>query len=309
MDQQALEDLLALISLRSVTLAARQRNVSQSAYSRRLQAIEQRNGITLFDRTRRPARPLPALDAMRIDIEAALGTLKRLDARLSTSGSMEGSLSIAAMHSLSMGALPIALKQIAAQLHHRPVRLRSANRDGCFQMLMTGEVSLMVSYETEAMALNAPAHLVRTTRLCVDRLLPVCSPALLPQLRKSGTTFDTVPLLTYPAEVFLGRVLSSELLPQSRRTFRPVLTAGMTSVLLSAAVQGLGMAWLPASVAADAIGSGALVEIGELGFSALDMGVSMLRLRTPDSQALDALYDALGACIASAVEDLRAQST
>jgi DNA-binding transcriptional LysR family regulator len=49
-NQQALEDLLALIKLRNVSRAARIRNISQSAYSLRLQAIEARHGANLVDR-------------------------------------------------------------------------------------------------------------------------------------------------------------------------------------------------------------------------------------------------------------------
>ena len=41
MNQQSLEDLLAFIELRNITLAAQRRNISQPAYSRRLKALEE----------------------------------------------------------------------------------------------------------------------------------------------------------------------------------------------------------------------------------------------------------------------------
>lgn len=53
MDQRTIEDLLALIAAGNVTRAARLRHVSQSAYSRRLRAIEESLGVALFDRSSR----------------------------------------------------------------------------------------------------------------------------------------------------------------------------------------------------------------------------------------------------------------
>lgn len=305
MDRQSLEDLLALIHVRNLSLAARQRNVSQSAYSRRLQAIELRHGITLFDRSRRPARPSPLLDAMQGDIELALSTLKRMEKLLSVSSSVEEQLTIVGMHSLSAGALPLALKRLGPILDNHPVRMRSANRDGCFRLLMTGEVGLMVSYETDARVLRAPPHLVSTKKLCSDLFVPVCNQdihASLPSHIKAGRA---IPLLAYPAEVFLGRILSEDILPRSALSFSARLTAGMTSVLLAAAIDGLGVAWLPASTAGDAIQSGRLIRIDEPAFPTLDLTVSMLRLRTPEMHQLDELHAALGMEIAKAVGELQ----
>ncbi len=305
MDKQSLEDLLALISVRNLSLAARQRHVSQSAYSRRLQAIEQRHDIVLFDRSHRPARPSPLLDAMRGDIELALSTLKRMEKMLSGSNLLDEQLTIVALHSLSAGALPLALKKLGAALNNHPVRMRSANRDGCFQMLMTGEVTLMISYDTELNTLRAPPHLVSTSKLCTDPFIPVCSPSIhenLPRLFEEGTP---IPLLAYPSEVFLGRILSDDILPRSAVYFYPRLTAGMTSVLLTAAINELGVAWLPASTAGEAVRSGQLVKIVAPAFPTLELTVSMLRLRTPEMHRFDELHAALGVEIASAVGEMQ----
>lgn len=304
-DQQTLEDLLALINVRNVSLAAKQRYVSQSAYSRRLQAIEQRHGITLFDRSHRPARPSPAIDAMRPEIEVALSTLKRVDKLLSSGISIDGNLTIAAMHSLSAGALPIALKRIAPALPRHPVRLRSASRDGCFQLLMTGEVSVMVSYETDATALRAPPHLVSTTRLCADPFIPVCCPALMPALLDERNASDAVPLLAYPSDVFLGSILSNDILLRSTRSFSSQLTAGITSVLLSAAVNGIGMAWLPASTVGEAIHAGRLQRVFSPDFPTIELQVSMLSLKSPEAREMSALVLSLGEAIVDAVKELR----
>ena len=98
MDQQSLEDLLALIELRNITLAAQRRNVSQSAFSRRLKAIEDRYETELVDRSGRPAVPTQALNAMQEEIEFALISLKRVSNSFSRSVDMDPAVSIAAVH-------------------------------------------------------------------------------------------------------------------------------------------------------------------------------------------------------------------
>ncbi len=54
-----LEDFLALRELGSFTAAAERRNISQSAFSRRIQSLEDWLGVTLIDRSVRPHRFTP----------------------------------------------------------------------------------------------------------------------------------------------------------------------------------------------------------------------------------------------------------
>lgn len=54
LDVRWIDDFLALVACRSFTRAARQRNVSQSGFSRRIQALEQWAGAPLVDRLSQP---------------------------------------------------------------------------------------------------------------------------------------------------------------------------------------------------------------------------------------------------------------
>ena len=55
-----IEDILAVAENGSFQMACEKRNVSQPAFSRRIRQIEQALGVTLFDRSTRPARLAPA---------------------------------------------------------------------------------------------------------------------------------------------------------------------------------------------------------------------------------------------------------
>ena len=89
------------------------------------------------------------------------------------------------------------------------------------------------------------------------------------------------------------------------RTFSPKLTAGMSNVLLASAINGSGMAWLPASTVGAAIQAGSLQKIISPDFPETDLHVSMLSLRTPEIRELDALVSSLGSAITHAVKLLR----
>lgn len=303
MDQQSLEDLLALIELRNITLAARRRNVSQSAYSRRLKAIEDKYEINLVDRSGRPAVPTQALKAMREEIEFALISLKRVSNSFSRSVDMDPAISIAAVHSLSEGSLPLALSKIEDQLSQLRIHIHSANQDICFQLLMTEEVSLMLAYETDDKKLQAPEGLVKKTFVTMDRLVPVSTPALAKKIKDISPGDELIPLIAYPSDIFLGEVLYRDILVHSTHIYSKKLVAGMASVGLASAKAGLGVAWLPASVIKNEIQNRQLVVIEELGFLGVDLEISMLQLRTKDMQQLSPLLNALVEAISVTVNE------
>ena len=146
MDRNSILDLLALIRTESVTLAAQTRNASQSAYSRRLQSLEYQLKSTLVDRSKRPSGPTSHLRALELDLETALVSLNQLEDAFSSEPTPL--LRIAALHSISANILPRALMTLDEVMSRNDIRLRSANLERCFQMLMTEEVATMICYET-----------------------------------------------------------------------------------------------------------------------------------------------------------------
>ena len=301
MDQQSLEDLLAFIEMRNISLAARRRNISQPAYSRRLKAIEDAHSVSLVDRSGRPSVPTRALQAMQEEIELALNSLKRVSKSLASNIENNRTISIAAVHSLSGGSLPIAISKIEKQLAHLRIRIHSANRDICFRLLMTEEVSVMFAYETIDQQLQAPQDLVEKTIITSDQLVPVCTPELFPQLQDIISRKELIPLITYPADIFLGRVMYNDVLARSPHAFSQKLVAGMSSVGLLSARVGLGVAWLPASIIKDDLSSKKLQIIDVAGFPVADLTICMLQLRTKSMQRLSPLWSTLVEAISNTV--------
>jgi DNA-binding transcriptional LysR family regulator len=301
-NQQALEDLLALIKLRNVSRAARIRNISQSAYSRRLQAIEASHGANLVDRTGRPATPTPILLEMASEIESALTSIKRVSRNLTRGYRENEVLAIAALHSLSSVPIPKAISQIQGLLSGHQIQLRSGNQSTCFRLLMTEEVSLMLAYETSENALDIPKDLVIKTRVTTDLLVPVSSPQLLKSLSNITPGSDQIPIITYPENIFLGQQVHQELIAKSAHNFSQKLCAEMTSAIVSSAQAGLGMAWLPLSSIEDELKHDLLKVIDSPYFPKHELTVSMLRLRTRKMEKLASVCNALSAELENTIQ-------
>lgn len=291
MDRNSILDLLALIRTESVTLAAQTRNASQSAYSRRLQALEYRLKAPLVDRGNRPSGPTPHLRALKLELETALVSLARLEGAFTSEPAQP--LRIAALHSISAGILPQALMALGSVMQQHDVRLRSANLENCFQMLMTEEVAAMICYETETKRLDPPKDLVHRTRIGADRFVPVCAASWLPELENIIAEGRPIPLICYPPEIFMGDLIRSSLLPQLPYRVSMKLVSGLTQTILACIRCGLGFGWLPGITVAEDLENGTLVRIDSLGFRPSSLDLTMLRLKTSESANLKPAVDAI----------------
>ena len=278
MDKDAILDLLALIKAESVSLAAHSRNSSQSAYSRRLQALEHQVGSELVDRSRRPSGPTYQLKSMEVELEAALVGLNRLNDAFAIKSTEP--LRIAALHSISANVLPQALAALGDALAARDMRLRSANLEACFQMLMTEEVIATFFYQTENRRLAAPKDLVHRVNLGTDVFIPVASPDYLPVLRERIDQGKALPMICFPSDTLFGDLTRSTLLPQISHNASLKILSGLTQTVTKCIERGLGVGWLPRSSAAEPMELGSLIGISDLGFPAAPIELTMMRLRT-----------------------------
>ena len=295
MDLQSLQDLLAFIEVRNLMLAARRRNISQPAFSRRFQAIEAYYGVELVDRSVRPARPTPALDAMSGDIERAISDLRRLKLNISHSARSTQLIAIAAVHALAGGVLPVALSQLDDGISGHTIHLRAGNQDACINMLLTEQVSVAFAYETELHRLSVPLDRVETSVIAPDGLVPVCNPTLMMDIKQYLATDYPVPLLGYPSDLFLGRVLFDDVLPRTNCRFSERLVTAFTSSLQVAASVGLGVAWLPLSLIMPSLERGELVIIDDDRLPAAKLDIVMLQLRARSTDETRRLWLSLAA--------------
>ncbi len=263
MDTQWLDDLAALVEAGTLTRAAELRNVTQPAFSRRIQRIEAWLGVPVIDRTRRPARVTPAILSMLETIRALSIDLRQLRHDLRDAEAAERRVAIAAQHSISAGLLPAFIASLQEKGPAIPVRLRSANRDACYGLLMTGQVSFLVAYEAPGLPVTPDETLVERMPLGEDELCPVASPGMAAAARGAFSTGGRLRIIGFPPEVFFGKLLSREVLPRlrARQPVHVTCETALVPAALGLALEGTGVAWLPRTMCARHLDTGRLVEL------------------------------------------------
>ncbi len=293
MELRWLEDLVALVEMGSVTQAAERRNVTQPAFTRRIKTIEDWLGVEVIDRTHRPARVTPAI-AQQIDAIRGLAVdLHRLKHDVQDWDGARRRLVIAAQHSVTVAFLPAFIGRMQTLHPSATFRLRSANRDECYSMLMTRQANLLLSYETDRLPIAAAETLLEKLTIGGDRFVPVATPAIASALALStaGRAAHDLRIIAYPRDAFFGSLQHHDVLPAlaQRHKIVSVCETALVPGVLQLALAGVAVAWLPRLVAEPAIVSGALRDLSDkLGNLTLDIVAA--RLRTPRSRLADSVW-------------------
>ncbi|WP_294623433.1 LysR family transcriptional regulator [uncultured Roseovarius sp.] len=251
-----LEDILAVLDTGSFVRAAERRNLTQSAFTRRIRAIEDSLGAPLFDRSRKPVTLLPAIRAQEAQMRRLASDLRALgDSLRGAALGQDRVISLACQHAITTTVSPALVRQLTGATG-ASVRVRSGNRDECLLMLLSGEVDLVVNYDL-AGSDAAPTPAFHDHTLGQETLRPVCTPEVAQTLQDGD-----LPVITYPREVFLGQVMDAHVwprLPTGTHLNRKAETA-LTLAAYHYALDGIGVAWLPGSLVLDDLARGALVS-------------------------------------------------
>lgn len=259
-------DLLALADTRSFSRAAELRHITQSALSRRIRSLEDWVGAELVHRGTYPLELTQAGLFFCEEGREALKTLLDARADIRQETRMPGrAIQIRAGHSLSMTFLPKWMKQFQQWHGHFNARVVAENVLDAVMALTEGSCDLMFCYHHP----SAPILLDRDKFDCLilgrEAFIPVSAPLAsgMPAFDLTGRKKQPIPYLAYTATSFLGRVVDFI----HKQSSRPVALercyeADMAMLLMNMAKEGYGVAWLPESVAADALRSGLLAKVG-----------------------------------------------
>ncbi len=269
-----LEDVLAVAETGSFQEAADRRRLTQSAFSRRIQHIEEQIGVELFDRSRKPVQLLPTTADHRDQIVRLANDLRQLVSDLRRGKRMAANrIAIASQHALTTSLAPLIVRGILARNDAAHIRLRSANLDECFSLLLSRQVDIAIVYRLPGEDHPIGQSFVETVTIGADRLVPVFSAQEIADLNLQFES-GKLPYVSFPQEVFLGGVLDRIILPRLHHMTRPVPKAetALTLAALELAVVGVAVAWVPMSLARARISDGTLVDLsGRLPSCQLDV--------------------------------------
>jgi DNA-binding transcriptional LysR family regulator len=286
-----LEDILAIAQTGSFSGAAERRNLTQSAFSRRIQQIEDHIGVELFDRSRKPVQLRPTTLAQGAQIEQISAALRQLAVDLRRGDRVASNrIVIASQHSLTTSLAPQIIQGIQDGGQEVYVRLRSANLDECFGLLLSRHADLAIVYSAPDMEDQLSGDFLETIDIGPDRLVPVLRPDLARALQ-NGAAITEIPFVAYPSNVFFGTVMADRILPllPHSTVALPKAETALTIAALEMAAAGVAVAWVPASLARLGFTQGRVTDLSAV-LPHCPLTVRAVRLRGARSPAEDVIW-------------------
>lgn len=290
-----LEDILAIAETGSFSGAAERRRLTQSAFSRRVQQIEDYVGVELFDRGHKPIRLRPTTLAQSEQILQLASALRQLQVDLRRGERMASNkVVVACQHSLTTVQIPAILQRAPLAREDIHVRLRSANLDECHGLLLSRQADVAIVYRLPDEPNDLSADFLEVTTIGTDRLLPVFRSDL-PMRGDAPPEERDLPCIAYPADVFFGTVIERKILPVMPLGLHPTprVETALTLAALEMAAAGVGVAWVPESLARDDLTKGRLVDLSAR-LPVCDLQIVAMRLQGVPSHAGTVFWSQLG---------------
>jgi DNA-binding transcriptional LysR family regulator len=298
MELKWLEDFLVLAERGSFSRAAESRYVTQSAFSRRIRALEAWLGVELIDRSTYPTKLTKAGVQFRDHAVMLLAGLN--DARAAVQGSRPSSvdtLHIAVPHTLSLTFFPGWWASVQQAAGNVMCKLTAGNVHDAVMALVEGNADLLLCYHHPQQPVKLDPGAYQVISLGEENLLPYCKPLpnKKPQFSLPGEARTPVPLLAYAPNAFFARILELILhhAPGPFHMTRRYET-DMAEALKAMALAGQGIAWLPDSAVRRELAEGRLVPAGS-GRWGETMQILLFRQRTSTNPAVAALWQHVAA--------------
>ena len=269
MELKWLDDYVALIETGSFSAAAERRHVSQPAFSRRIQMLEEWLGVTLIDRARKPLQFTPVAAENQAAFRSLVARIYEFRSALKSESLDVADLTIAAQHTLAASYVPALMQRLRRLAPEQNFRIRSENRSDAVTILMRGQAEILIAYETAQTPCGIPSPIAERQMLGVDRLVLVSCPALHASLSVVRNDAPPVPMLCFPPESFFGQLVRFEAMPELMRRQQVAVrcVSEFAMGLRELALVGQGAAWLPHSLVADDLERGRLMPLESLGRS------------------------------------------
>jgi LysR family transcriptional regulator, hypochlorite-specific transcription factor HypT len=293
MDLKLIEDLMALKRCGSYVRAAEERHVTHPAFGRRIRSLEAWAGVPLVLPGRSPVQLSAAGDALLAEGAPMLASLSRVRAQWRSSGSGDGVatdlLRIGTGRTLARTLVADWLARLRGVLRTARVELHTRSMAEIASVFERGEVDLLVCYEHHALSNRLSGQRFRHLTLAGDRLLPVARADAQGRTRHA---LDSPQWIGYAPTLSLGRLLSDHLGDaHGTAVSPPSIVCDSADAMLELALKGMGVAWLPHSLAAASIRKGVLKPLGGRG-DQVHYEVRLYRLRGRQSPLVEAVWAA-----------------
>ncbi len=277
METKWLEDFVSLAETRSFSRSAQLRHVTQPAFSRRIQSLEAWAGTDLVDRSSYPTRLTPAGQTLYDQALEMLQSLQSTRAMLRAhTAAAQDVIEFALPHTLAFTFFPAWLSGLRETCGPIKSRLIAMNVHDAVMRLVEGSCDLLIAYHHASQPIQLDATRYEMLHLGTELLSPYVRAGAegQPLYALPGAPNQLLPYLAYAPGAYLGRAVD-QMLKQSSVPLHldRIYETDMAEGLKAMALEGHGIAFLPASAVRKEVRARKLVSAGGALETALDIRI------------------------------------
>ena len=246
MDTKWLEDFICLNEQKSFRRSASKRFISQSAFSRRIKALEDWLGADLVDRTSYPVQLTHAGTEFLDMAQQILTSVYKAKSDISSLQRTPAKDLIIATHpSLAVTLVPVFLHKLKwpAQSLKYHIRNDLMSAESYLTALAQDTCDYLICYQHEAIDFQPETDEFHSKTIDSETLIPVI---------RAHNVIDKkqpLPIIQYSPYTNLGKIISYRIKELgSAEKFRIIAEASVAETIKSFVLNGHGIAWLPSSM-------------------------------------------------------------
>ncbi len=265
MDLNWLRDFECLARVLNFTRAAEERNITQSAFSRRIRALESWVGLPLVNRA---TYPVQLTEAGQQFLPVALSAVSQLsETRQSLRDADRGDsrfIRFSVLHTIAVNFLAARIEELQHQIPELRARVVSDSLSSCCELLVEGAVDVMLCYYHHSVSPMIDVAAFSRKDLLTDQLIPVAAskPAYANGWNLSKTDGPRIPYLAYERSSFLGMVVENTIERQPLNV-EIIYVDALVETIKRRLLNGSGFAWMPETAISAELAAGLLVPIGD----------------------------------------------
>lgn len=283
METKWLEDFISLVETNNFSRSAQLRHVTQPAFSRRIQSLENWLGTDLIDRTTFPTRLTPAGHVFYEQALEMLGQINGVRELLRHKRvAAQTTIDLAVPHTLSLTFVPKWITQLEEGFGPIHSRLMALNVHDAVLQLVEGGCDLLLCYHhpRQPVQLDPGRYDMLVMGREALRAYARCDKARQPAFALPGRKAAPLPFLSYTTNAYLGRMVDLILADA-----KPALhldkryETDMAEGLKMMALEGRGIAFLPESAVTREVKQKLLARADEGGNWETEMEIRLYRER------------------------------
>lgn len=264
MDLNWLRDFECLARAQNFTRAADERNITQSAFSRRIKALESWVGMPLVNRATYPVQLTEAGRQFLPISVAAVAQLSEARQALRDEDRGENRFTrFSVLPTISVNYLAGRIEAFQCDLPELRTRVISDQLATCCELLMEGAVDIMLCYGHSAVSPMIDEAAFERKDLRIDRLIPVAASGPVRAFGwRLGQGGAPVPYLAYERSSFLGMVVEHAV-GRKPLNAEAIYVDSLVEAIKRRMMAGRGVAWMPETAIATELANGTVTPVGD----------------------------------------------